>query len=251
MDPLYVIIQDEIRRLIETGVYKDGETIPSEDEIAESYGVSRPTARRAVQNLVEQGLLERRPYHGVIVCPPKIKQGYATVLRSYNDEVRANFKVPRTQVLLAKRMRANAEIASRLELKEGAHVFKLVRLRYADGEPNVLVVSYIPLELYPAVTQVNFEDDTLYGFFEACGNPVVTAHRRLELVKADSNLAAVLDMEKDEAVFRFYTVARTNDGDVAEYAIASYRGQSNVFEFDTNASQVSNLSLENSARINL
>ncbi|WP_154028372.1 GntR family transcriptional regulator [Olsenella uli] len=244
MESLYVTIKDELLKLIDSHVYSVGSRIPSEDELAEAFGVSRPTVRRAVQMLVDMGRLERRPYHGTIVIEPKIEQGYATVLRSFNDEMRDNNKVPKTTVILARKARAVAEVALRLQILEDTGVFKLVRLRYADDVPNVVVVSYIPLDLYPGITSVDFETTTLYGYFESVGNPVVRAHRRLEVLKADKNLSALIDVPLGDPIYRFTTVASTESGRIAEYAIANYRGESNAFEFDTTLTRVGELRRE-------
>lgn len=243
MDALYMMIKDELAKLIEHHVYKEGEEIPSEDKLAETYGVSRPTVRRAIQLLVEEGYLERRPYHGAIVCPAKIEQGYTSVLRSFNTEMRINDHTPRTRVLIARRTRATAHIANRLEIAENAPAFKLLRLRYADECPNVIVETYVPLDLYPEIANVDFTQASLYDYCESQGKPVVKAHRRLEIKLADANLAALLDIPTDDPVYCFETVARTADERVAEYTIATYRGRSNVFEFDTTTTAIEQLSL--------
>lgn len=241
MEPLYVTIKNELLRLIDSGVYREGTSIPSEDELAGVFSVSRPTVRRAVQILVDAGRLERRPYHGIVVLPPKIEQGYATVLRSFNDEMRDNDKVPKTTVILARRDRATANVALHLGVDEGAAVFKLVRLRYADDVPNVVVASYVPLDLYPSIGSVDFATTTLYGFFESVGKPVVRAHRRLEVARADKSLAALIDVRLGDPVFHFVTTASVEGGRVAEYSVANYRGESNAFEFDTSLTHVSEL----------
>lgn len=233
MDSLYVMIKDELLSLIENRTYREGETIPSEEQLAETYGVSRPTARRAVQLLVDAGYLERRPRHGTVVRSPKIDQEYAMTLRSFEEEMHQHNKVPRTQVILNRRLRATSEVAARLEIAAGDEVFKLVRLRYADDIPNVLVDSYMPCDLFPGIAGVDFASTSLYAYFEEQGSPVLTARRRLEVVKADASLSALLDVPQGDPLFRFFTTARTASGRVAEHSVATYRGESNAFEFST------------------
>lgn len=243
MDALYMMIKDELAKLIEHHVYKEGEEIPSEDKLAENYGVSRPTVRRAVQLLEEEGYVERRPYHGAVVCPPKIKQGFTSVLRSFDAEMRINDRTPHTRVIIARGARATGHVANRLEIAENTPVFKLVRLRYADECPNVIVETYVPLDLYPDIAAVDFTTVSLYGYFESAGKPVVKAHRRLEIRSADANMAALLDIPVDDPIYCFATTARTEDGRVAEYTIANYRGRSNAFEFDTTSTAIEQLNL--------
>ena len=224
-------------------MYKEGEEIPSEDKLAETYGVSRPTVRRAIQLLEEEGYVERRPYHGAVVCPPKIKQGFTSVLRSFVAEMRINDRTPHTRVIIARGARATAQVANRLEIAENAPVFKLVRLRYADDCPNVIVETYVPFDLYPDIASVDFRTTSLYGYFEMVGKPVVKAHRRLEIKSADVNMAALLDIPVDDPVYCFATIARTQNDRVAEFTVANYRGRSNAFEFDTTSTAIEQLNL--------
>lgn len=240
MEPLYMLIRDELLTLIKNQTYSEGEMIPSEEELAESYGVSRPTARRAVNLLVDAGYLERRPRHGTYVLSPKIDQEFPMTLRGYSDEMQRANRVPRTQVILNRKARATSDVAKHLEVAEDALVFKLVRLRYVDSNPNVIVCSYIPLDLYPDIASVDFTAASLYSYFEMCGNPVESGKRRLEVVKADQSLSALLDMQQGDPVYRFYTVARAASGRVVEYSSASYRGATNAFEFTAGLTRVDN-----------
>lgn len=244
MEALYKAIKDELVKLIKSNVYQEGEEIPSDEELAKTYGVSRPTVRRAIQELVDEGYLERRPYHGTIVCPSKIEQAYTSVLRSFNDEMLQNDHVPKTRVINARLDRASKRVAGQLEIEDGARVFKLVRLRYADGHPNVIVQTYVPLDVYPGIAKVDFRSKSLYAFFEDCGKPVVVANRRLEIDLADPNMAALLDIPQGDPVYRFSTTARIESGRIVEYSLATYRGRSNVFAFETTSTRLGRLSLE-------
>lgn len=244
MEALYKAIKDELVKLIKSNVYQEGEEIPSDEELAKTYGVSRPTVRRAIQELVDEGYLERRPYHGTIVCPSKIEQAYTSVLRSFNDEMLQNDHVPKTRVINARLDRASKRVAGQLEIEDGARVFKLVRLRYADGHPNVIVQTYVPLDVYPGIAKVDFRSKSLYAFFEDCGKPVVVASRRLEIDLADPNMAALLDIPQGDPVYRFSTTARIESGRIVEYSLATYRGRSNVFAFETTSTRLGRLSLE-------
>lgn len=248
MGALYIKIRDELIRLIEDHVYRVGDTLPSDEELAETFGVSRPTVSRAIQMLVDEGRLEKRPYRGTTVCPPKIEQGFTAVLRSFDTEMRSSGRIPCTRVLIAHVARASGEVALKMEIERGSDIFKLVRLRYADDRPNVLVTSYIPFDLYPTIVSVDFTCDSLYDFFESCGKPVTQAHRRLDLLRADRAFASVLDVAEFDPLYRFSSVVRTQTDRVAEYAVAVYRGDSNAFEFDTAGNAIGDLTLVGGGR---
>lgn len=229
---LYDQIKDDLLSKIKDGTYPEGQTIPSELELAEMYGVSRPTIRQALQILVSDGYLEKRRRRGTVVTKPKVSQSFTMSISSFEDAMRLAGRLPKTKVLVFKRERANAEVEKRLELTRGQDVFKLVRLRYADNLPNVFVESYIPCTLYPGLDSFDFNESSLYAAMDTCGNPVMTARRRLEVIKADGAAAALLDVEAGDPLLLFHTVARDANGTAVEYSVATYRGESNSFELN-------------------
>ena len=229
---LYGQIKDDLLSKIKDGTYPEGQTIPSELELAEMYGVSRPTIRQALQILVSDGYLEKRRRRGTVVTKPKVSQSFTMSISSFEDAMRLAGRLPKTKVLVFKRERANAEVEKRLELTRGQDVFKLVRLRYADDLPNVFVESYIPCTLYPGLDSFDFNGSSLYAAMDTCGNPVMTARRRLEVIKADGAAAALLDVEAGDPLLLFHTVARDANGTAVEYSVATYRGESNSFELN-------------------
>lgn len=229
---LYDQIKDDLLSKIKDGTYPEGQTIPSELELAEIYGVSRPTIRQALQILVSDGYLEKRRRRGTVVTKPKVSQSFTMSISSFEDAMRLAGRLPKTKVLVFKRERANAEVEKRLELTRGQDVFKLVRLRYADDLPNVFVESYIPCTLYPGLDSFDFNESSLYAAMDTCGNPVMTARRRLEVIKADGAAAALLDVEAGDPLLLFHTVARDANGTAVEYSVATYRGESNSFELN-------------------
>lgn len=229
---LYDQIKDDLLSKIKDGTYPEGQTIPSELELAEMYGVSRPTIRQALQILVNDGYLEKRRRRGTVVTKPKVSQSFTMSISSFEDAMRLAGRLPKTKVLMFKRERANAEVEKRLELARGQDVFKLVRLRYADDLPNVFVESYIPCTLYPGLDSFDFNESSLYAAMDTCGNPVMTARRRLEVIKADGAAAALLDVEAGDPLLLFHTVARDANGTAVEYSVATYRGESNSFELN-------------------
>lgn len=229
---LYDQIKDDLLSKIKDGTYPEGQTIPSELELAEMYGVSRPTIRQALHVLVSDGYLEKRRRRGTVVTKPKVSQSFTMSISSFEDAMRLAGRLPKTKVLVFKRERANAEVEKHLELTRDQDVFKLVRLRYADNLPNVFVEGYIPCTLYPGLDSFDFNESSLYAAMDTCGNPVMTARRRLEVIKADGAAAALLDVEAGDPLLLFHTVARDANGTAVEYSVATYRGESNSFELN-------------------
>lgn len=232
MATLYSSIKDDLLAKIKEGTYKEGDVIPPEVELAKSYGVSRPTIRQALQILANDGYVEKRKRRGTIVTKPKVSQGLTMGVRSFEDDMTRAGRAVRSTVIIFNRERANEEVASNLELKPHDEVYKLVRLRYVDDRPNVFVESYIPVEPYPNFESYDFTTQRMYGAMTDEGHPVVHAHRRLDVIKADTATAALLDVEVGDPLFLFHTVGREANGRAVEYSVATYRGENNTFEFN-------------------
>lgn len=229
---LYETVRTDLLSKIKDGTYPEGQVIPSELELALAYGVSRPTIRKALQLLADDGFLEKRRRRGTIVTRPKVSQSFAMTVDSFEDAMRRTGRTPKTSVLVFRGEGATAEAARALALREGDPVWRLVRLRYADDLPNVFVESYVPRDPYPSLDSFDLAETSLYRAMDQCGRPVVSAHRRLEAIKADTASAALLDVEPGDPLLLFHTIARDDAGTPVEYSIATYRGESNSFEID-------------------
>ncbi len=230
--PRYAEIRDDVLEKIRRGEYPEGEVIPSELELAAEYEVSRPTVRQALQGLVDDGYLERRRRRGTIVKSAKIESSFALRLESFQEEMAANGRTPSTKVLLLKEEAATQEVAEALGIAVGEPVHKLVRLRYGDDQPEVLVTTYVPKSVAPRLELQDFQTMRLYRYLETEGVPVRRARRHLDLMQAESGVADLLDVSEGDPLYLFHTVGYGEGGEAIEYSVAMYRGASNSFEFE-------------------
>lgn len=244
MQKLYIALKDDLLARIEDGTYPVGSIIPAETELAEIYGVSRPTIRQALQLLVDAGYLDRRRRRGTVVCDPLLTKGFdaeegdaspaglhvhhADVLAMREREVHV-----RTISIRAQRQVAGAEVADMLGVDPHEEVYKLVRVRYMDNEPNIFMVTHVLAEPYPGLLETDFSTTRLYDRMAQVGKPVVTARRRLEMTPADQTMADILDVPVGESLFLFRILGSDSDGRVVEYSRTTYLGKDNSFEFLT------------------
>lgn len=234
MPALYIQIKEDLLGKIRAGAYSEGEVIPSEMELAAMYNVSRPTVRQAVQILVNDGYLEKRRRRGTVVCRPKVRQSFSLGIRSYEDEANTAGSDVKTVVLSFGRARANEEVASRLRVSVHDEVFRLVRIRYVDGAPNVFSETYISCTRYPEIEQVDFARCRLYDVLADTGKPVIDAEYTLEGARADTSIAAVLGLETGDPLLVLHTLGWNERGEAAEYSISTYCGERTVFSFVAN-----------------
>jgi len=158
-EPIYKQLARICRSLLRDGSYEAGEVFPSERDLAARYKVSRATANKVISNMVAEGLLLFRPGLGTVV-----QDGAARLcaslreMKSFTHRARAMGWTPKTQVLLFKRKKAsrlNQQIRDALGLTDlpDADVFRIERLRKADGIPAILEYRWLVASLVPKLTE--------------------------------------------------------------------------------------------------
>jgi len=230
--PLYKQIEQDLLERIRSGEYAENETIPTEMELSEAYGVSRPTVRQAVQTLVNQGYLERKKKRGTQVIRTKIPQEFTRYVESFDSEFYRKGMAPKTKVLNFTKTVATKEVAENLNIAENAPVYKLTRLRFAEEKPIVFVTSFIPYELVPDLDKIDFSKHSLYATFREMGHPIHSVSRLLEITIADETASDLLDIPKNDPLFYFHTRGFTENQLPIEFSIAKYRGDINYFVFE-------------------
>ncbi|EHR32070.1 GntR family transcriptional regulator [Helcococcus kunzii] len=231
---LHEKISADLRKKILDKVYKVDEMIPKEIDLADQYGVSRPTIRQAIQTLVDEGYLERIKGTGTFVRKKKINQDFIHNIKSYEDQMRSKGFTPVTKVINFSIEKANEEIADKLNLNVGDSIYSLTRLRYANDEPAVFVITYIPLHLYKDLINVDFSKVSLYATFEKYNRPIYAVERELNVIKSNYMSSAMLNIPVGDPLFYFKTIGYSKDKEAIEYSISWYRGDYNSFEVRIN-----------------
>src|SRR6204780_3885846 len=134
-EPTYKRIQSVIRRRIEPGQLSPGDAVASERELAKMHKVSLMTARHALADLAREGMVERRHGSGTFVAPPKI---HFNKLMSYTEQMASRGLVGRSKIISSAVRDNEHEIAARLSLPSGSHLFMLERARRAGDAPLAL-----------------------------------------------------------------------------------------------------------------
>ncbi|HEX2804970.1 MAG TPA: GntR family transcriptional regulator [Kineosporiaceae bacterium] len=158
--PLYYQVARQLETAISSGQLAKGAFLPSEIELSASWGISRPTARRAIQELVGQGLLVRRRGVGTQVVNAQLRRS-ASLSSLHHDLAQAG-RTPGTTVLELGTVPADEQIASALGLSTGAPVVYMERVRLADGEPLALMRNWLIPEVVEGLTTHELESSGLY-----------------------------------------------------------------------------------------
>ena len=190
--PLYHQMMQRIIADIEKGVYPVGSRIPPEHELEQQYQVSRVTVRRALAELTEKGMLERKQGKGTFVSVPHVQQNLKS-LHSFHDACRQNGRTPGTRVIRVSETAADGNDLTELNLREGSRVLEILRVRLADDEPVVLEKNHFSM----AYTYLEEEDlsGSLYALLREYGTEPVQAVHDISICYADREAAELLGIE--------------------------------------------------------
>lgn len=142
-NPLYLQLMSRLKNDIVAGVYTPGERIPSEQLLCDTYGVSRVTVRKAMLDLVQEGLLVRRQGKGTFVAQERIQRDLQQIT-SFSQACRQNGHAAGARLISAELAEASASDAEKLGLAPGSAVVEIIRLRLCDGEPVMLEINRFP-----------------------------------------------------------------------------------------------------------
>lgn len=164
--PLYHQLKASLMRDIDAGRWRPGEQLPTEDALMERFQVSKITVRQALRDLQQLGYIRREQGRGTFVQGPPLEEGPRD-LKSFTAEMQGHGLTATSRVLEQGLIDAPGDIASCLDIGEGEPVFRLQRLRFADGEPMGLQTAYVPAKLVPGIERLSFADASLYDILAA------------------------------------------------------------------------------------
>ena len=218
--PLYYQLAQELQRLIRSDTLPAGSRLTNEIAMADRLGVSRPTMRRAIQYLVDRGLLVRKRGVGTQVVRSQVSRSLE--LSSLYDDLQEAGREPRTEVLFAGTVEADDTVADALGVKRGSDVFELRRLRFADDEPIALLTNYLPPDLLQVEPEA-FEKSGLYDLIRSAGVHIRVADQSIGAANAAPTEAGLLGEKKGSALLTMTRVAYDDVGRAVEYGTHLYR----------------------------
>ena len=230
--PLYFQVATRLQELIEKGEIGVGARIENEVDLAERLGVSRPTTRRAIQYLVERGMLVRKRGVGTQVVHPKVRR--PVELSSLYDDLINSDRKPRTEVLALRVIPATHEVAEALEIEAGTEVTWIERLRYAGGEPLALMHNAIPVDLI-RLTEQDLAEHGLYELLRRAGFVPRIATQVIGARAAAATEARILHEKRGAALLTMTRTAWDAGGQTLEYGSHLYRASRYSFELNLSA----------------
>ena len=241
--PLYVQVQNRLMKGIESGEYVPGAQVPSELEIASEYGISRMTARKALENLVNKGILYRRKGKGTYVADSMVSYGLSTML-SFSRTLRARGYDVVTHVLAVDVIPASLEVINRLQLAVDSKVIVIRRLRMIEGIPAAIHTAFLEHALFAPILERDLSKQSLLDAVQSISGMQVAYTK--DIVQADllaPEEARLLEVEAGRPALRVEGVAYTAETHPTRYSRAIYRGDMFKFEVSNGAELASTLTI--------
>lgn len=227
--PLYHQIFLALRDEILSGRRPYGSSLPTEHQLAEIFGVSRITARRALDELAQNEFVERRRRTGTRVVYKSAMKPISANLEQTVEALLAFTKDTRVKVLSVKEVAADEDAAQALRLATGAPVVRAVRLRILDGEPLGEIVSHIPATVARGmIDKAALQSNPILSVIRDLGHQIIGGWQTVSALSADPVLASTLEIEPRAAVLQVERVV-TGEGEapllhtVARYRADRYR----------------------------
>lgn len=225
--PLYFQIATGMERAIRSGAISAGSRLENEISIGQSLGLSRPTVRRAIQELVDKGLVVRRRGVGT-----QVVQGTVTrpvELTSLYDDLAADRHEPTTEVLAHAVIAAGPDIARELGVADGSDVVHVRRRRSADGAPVAVLENYLPAD-FADITTDELQSRGLYQLMRGRGVAIAIARQTIGARRARADESELLGIAEGGPVLTMTRVAFDNAGRAIEYGTHCYRPDRYAFE---------------------
>ncbi|GIH68430.1 GntR family transcriptional regulator [Sphaerimonospora thailandensis] len=219
--PLYHQLAEQLSLAIASGTLQPGDPFENEIALAERLNLSRPTVRRAIQELVNQGLLVRRRGLGTTVANRKVHRR-AELTSLYDDLMRVGGR-PST-VVLSHEVVCDERVAAALDLPADAELLSIVRLRLSDDRPLAVLRNWLPPALLD-VTPAELETEGLYAVLRRRGVRPVVAHQTIGARTPATAERRHLRLRPTEPVLTMTRVAFDAVGSPVEYGDHCYRAQ--------------------------
>lgn len=230
--PLYHQILIILRNQIFSGELAPGSAVPGEQDLAELFGVSRITAKRALNELADAGLVVRERGRGTRVTdtppPPTLK----TSVEGWFENISLMGVATDVAVLEFDYVPASGEVAAALDIDAGRPVQRTVRVRYLDGEPMSHLVTFVPEDIGRSFDRDEMGNYPLLTLLERFGVKVADARQVVSATLAEPEVARALAIHAGSPLIDVKRVVRDTRGRAVEFIRVLYRPDKYQFEMN-------------------
>lgn len=223
--PIYHQIEEYVLKCIEDGVYKEGESIPTEKEFCRMFNASRATVNKALNHLTNNGVIYRTPGRGSFVRMHSFERQIKKLM-SFSEQMNslnipASSHIVGVSEVIAKRI---PKIQETFGVSETEFIHKLERVRYVDGQ----VIAVECIYLNPKVIEtINAKDigDSLYRYIEeTCKLRIGSSKFTITAIQVPEDIRPIFPCEVTVPILKHEQISFLMDGRVFEFNEIYYLG---------------------------
>lgn len=221
--PIYLQLREVIRTKIEDGEYMPGMAIPSENDLAETYGINRMTVRNGIDTLVNEGILKRVQGKGVYVVGDKVERDLET-LGGFTQTMREKNIEPQTKILVKITRKAEEKYSVIFGIKPEDEIYYIKRICTADNEPVSLEEIFIPKYILPKLEEIDLGVFSIYEIYDFYNIKISRAFQTLELTQLEQRDTRMLEIDSNLSVMLFECISYDEKERVIEFTRNYTRG---------------------------
>jgi len=230
--PLYYQVKQILLEKLDNGTWKPGDLVPSEQELQETYGVSRITVRQALTELTHEGRFERHRGQGTFVANKPLIHNPAKRI-SISELMRQQDIEPEWHIRQRDFVTPLPNIQEQLKVRSNSKVYYVDFLLSADKEPIGRHLTYLTKAVAESGNVASLSDEELGSFFRALPNRTGTqVNRTVQAVSASSDEAKLLKVRTGHPILSIEVTYSDMNGTPIEHLRANYRGDRFKFELD-------------------
>lgn len=228
--PRHTQISQWLRTAIEEGDFKPDDKLPSENELASKFGVSRVTVRRALQSLESASIIYRCQGLGSFVSEDRAAHNLVK-LTDFNEDMSNAGLTPSSVVRKFQTVSVPSWLAEQLQIDETTKVLQIDRLRLGDNEPIAFDTTWLPIRYGQLLNESDLTDSTIYDILEKQYDiPIIKGSYRMSAVVADEVLSNELQIDIHSPLFLIDRLTFTIGGKPLYYQKRYYRNDKVIYE---------------------
>lgn len=231
--PLYEQLRQALLEAITSGRIPEGTKLPTEEELCDQLGISRPVVRQAYNALIVEGCVERMRGKGTFVHRQDLRGRFMDTQLSFAEEMGILGRSHYTRMVHQEWVKGDLTLAAKLNLGLEERCLHIKRMRYVEKNPHVLVENYIPEPVFPGIEKYDLAENSLYGIFEKEYQvKIVRAKRVIGARTANREFSEFFGVEVGAPVLYISNISVDQRGRPVDFSREYLDGMAQTFEFD-------------------